>query len=248
MNDRRDSIGATNALRRNLCEFPLGFAKGIVINAAGEFHTTTTTLVDLGHGPLAVTCAHVITRYLEMWKAGQASLRIGNIRVSPSQLAGEGRGDIDLATIRLLDEQAADLVSEDGIAVQFYRPTRWPPDPAKEGESVAIGGFPFEWRQKRSETREIILNAYGIGATPVTSASERQFGCRFEREHWIWMSRNAELADLTMLGGLSGGPVFAERHLHRELVGIVSDFRPDWDIMLLQHAHWIQADGSIRGL
>ncbi len=60
------------------------------------------------------------------------------------------------------------------------------------------------------------------------------------------MSRNPKLADLTMLGGLSGGPVFAERHLHRALVGIVTDFREDWDIMLMSHAHWIQENGSIR--
>jgi hypothetical protein len=92
----------------------------------------------------------------------------------------------------------------------------------------------------------MVLPYYGIGATPVTSASERQFGCAFDREHWIWMSRNAELADLATLGGLRGGPVFAERHLHRALVGIVSDFRDDWDIMLMSHTHWIQENGSIR--
>jgi hypothetical protein len=253
MNDRRALAGATTGLRGNLCEFPAMFAKGVLISVADEFHTATATLVDLGHGPMAVTCAHVITHrkseaapsYLEMWRDGRALIRVGNVRVSPSQLAGLD-GEVDLATISLSDEQAADLVSEDGIAAQFYRPARWPPDRAKEGESVAIGGFPAEWRQRRSEAREMILRYYGIGATPVTSASERQFGCRFEREGWIWMSRDAELPDLTTLGGLSGGPVFAERHLHRALVGIVKNFREDCDIMLMSHTDWIQEDGSIR--
>ena len=244
MNDRRALIGATTALRNNLCEFPAMFAKCVLVRVADDIHTATATLVDLGHGPLAVTCAHAMTGYLEMWKAGKAFIRVGNIQVSPSQLAGLDK-EVDLATIRMSDEQATDLVSEDGIATQFYQPARWPPDPAREGESVAIGGFPSQWRQKRSKGREIILPYYGIGATPVTSASERLFGCRFEREHWIWMSRNAELADLTMLGGLSGGPVFAERHLHRALVGIVSDFQEGWDIMLMSHAHWIQENGAI---
>jgi hypothetical protein len=253
MNDRRNLVGATTALCNNLCEFPAMFAKCVLIGVADEFHTATATLVDLGHGPLAVTCAHVITyrksettpSCLEMWRDGRALIRVGNIRVSPSQLAGLDE-EVDLATIRLSDEQAADLVSEDGIAAQFYQPTRWPSDRAREGESVAIGGFPAQWRQKRSETREMIFPYYGIGATPVNSVSPRQFGCRFEREHWIWMSRRAELADLTMLGGLSGGPVFAERHLHRALVGIVSSFREDYDIMLMSHADRIQKDGSIR--
>jgi hypothetical protein len=236
---------ATTALRNNLCEFPAMFAKCIAIGLPDEFHTATATLVDLGRGKLAVTCAHAIADYLERWKAGRALIRVGNIRVCPSQLVGLDK-DIDLATILLSDEQAADLVNEDGIPTQFYQPSRWPPDPAKEGEWVAIGGFPAQWRKKRSETGEMILGYYGIGATRVTSASERQFGCGFERKHWIWMSRKAELTDLTMLGGLSGGPVFVERHLHRALVGIVSDFREDWDIMLMSHVHWIQEDGSIR--
>jgi hypothetical protein len=244
MNDTRALIEATTALRKNLCEFPARFAKSVVINVGHEFHTATATLVDFGHGPLAVTCFHVIAGYLERWKAGEALIRVGNSWVFPSQLAALDR-DVDLATIRLSDAQAAGLVSEDGIVAQFYQPTRWPPDPAKEGESVAVGGFPGQWRQKRSKTREIISPYYGIGATAVTSASDRQFGCRFERRRWVWISRSAELPDLSMLGGLSGGPVFAERYLHRALVGIVSDYWSDMDIMLMAHAHWIREDGSI---
>jgi hypothetical protein len=238
---------ATTALRNNLCEFPAMFAKGVVIVGADGFHTATVTLLDLGEGPLAVTCAHVISDYLERWKAGSMSIRVGNTRIHASQLAALDK-DLDLATIRLSDEQATDLRSEDGIhgiATRFYQPTRWPPAPALEGEFVAIGGFPAEWRQIRSKNREILLPYYGIGATPVTSVSERLFGCRFEREHWIWMSRSPELTDLAMLGGLSGGPVFAERHLHRALVGIVTDFGADCDIMQIAHMHWIQKDGSI---
>ena len=224
------------------------FAQGVLVSVADEFHSATVTLVDLGHlghGPFAVTCAHVIAAYRDDWGAGRALVRVGNIRVYPSQLAGFD-DEVDLATIRLSDEQAGDLVSGDGISVQFYRPTRWPPEAARQGESVAVGGFPAQWRRKKPDTREMILGYYGIGATPVTSVSERLFGCRFEREHWVWMSRDSELADLTMLGGLSGEPVFAERHLHRALVGIVSDFRADWDIMLMSHSHWIQGNGSIR--
>jgi hypothetical protein len=227
------------------------FATSVMIGTADEFHTATATLVDLGHGPMAVTCAHVMADYLEPWKAGKALIRINNIPVSHSQLAGCDR-DVDLATIRLSAEQAADVLTRGKIGAQFYQPTRWPPEPARQSESVALGGFPAEWRQERFATKEIVTPYYGIGATDVTSASDRQFGCRFEREYWIWMLRSPELPDPTMLGGLSGGPVFAARYpfadrfLHRELVGIVTDYWPDNDIMLLAHAHWIQEDGSIR--
>lgn len=237
--------GANAALCNNLCEFPAMFAKCILIGVADDFHTATGTLVNFGQGPLVVTCAHVLDEYSERWKSGKALIRVGDVRISSSQLAAFDK-DLDLATIRLSDRQAADLVSEDRIATQFYEPPRWPLDRAKEGEWVAVGGYPGQWRRQRPEARELVLAYYGIGATPVTSVSERQFGCQFEREHWTWISRDAELPDLTALGGLSGGPVFAERHLHRSLVGIVSDFRENWDIMLMAHTHWLSRDGSIR--
>jgi hypothetical protein len=95
---------ATSALRHNLCGFPAMFAKCVLIGAASEFHTATATLVDLGLGPLAVTCAHVITDYLELWGAGRTLIRIGNIRVSPSQLAD-----------RELVEQAIERFAENGV-------------------------------------------------------------------------------------------------------------------------------------
>lgn len=164
MNDRRALIGATNGLRNNLCEFPSMFAKSVVIQTADVLHSATATLVDLGHGPLAVTCAHVISAYLEMWRAGKkVVLRIGKIRVSPSRVAGLDAKDLDLATMRLSDEQAADLVSEDGIAAQSYQPTRWPSERAKEGQSAAIGGFPAQWRQKRADSRGIMNTSTGFG-------------------------------------------------------------------------------------
>jgi len=235
---------AVATLRKNLCEFPARFAKSVVINTPDAFHTATTTLVNLGRGPLAITCDHVIRDFVERWSDGTAMIRIGNVRVSSTQLVAHDR-DIDLAIIRLSHEQAADLVNEEGLPAEFYQPSRWPPEPAKEEESVAIGGFPAQWRKVRHETREIILPYYGIGATPVTSASDRQFGCRFEQERWVWMSRAPELDDLSMLGGLSGGPVFAERHLHRALIGIVTEHWKDANIMMMAHTHWIKEDGSL---
>jgi hypothetical protein len=244
MNDRRAADQATAGLRKNLCEFPARFVKCILVAVQDQYHTATATLLDFGHGPLAVTCSHVITKYLEEWKAGRAIVRIGNIGVAPSQLADLDT-DVDLATIRLTAEQAMALVAEEGISTQFYEPPRWPPERAIEKEWVAIGGFPGEWRRRGSEPQALILPYYGIGATAVTSTTERYFSCQFEREHWIWVSRYLELPDLTTFGGLSGGPVFAERRLHRALIGIVTEISQPGEIMFLAHAHWIQKDGSI---
>ena len=154
MNDRRAMANATQGLRENLCQFPSMFAKVIEIRTVDEYHTATATLADLGHGPLAITCAHVLKDFVEPWKAGKAVIRVGNVRISPSDLIGFAEDGIDLATIRLSDEQAADLVGEDGIQTQLYQPTpsRWPPQSARAGETVGLGGFPGEWRQIRPQT------------------------------------------------------------------------------------------------
>ena len=65
MNDRRAMADATHGLRENLCHFPSMFAKVIEIRTVDEYHTATATLADLGHGPLAITCAHVLKDFVE---------------------------------------------------------------------------------------------------------------------------------------------------------------------------------------
>jgi hypothetical protein len=260
MNSERDAATAEAARRlaagplgRRLSEFPLLFARAALIaerrSRSGVWLTNgTATLIDFGRGPLAIACAHVLDEYrCHRGSGGSVTFQIGSVELDPTaQLVAEDPR-VDLATIRLSENQAAVLMADEGMGACFFRPVSWPPTSVKENDSVALGGFPGEWRE-RTALDELTFNGYGIGATAVTSVSEAHFACRFERDRWVWSYRRDELVDPKELGGLSGGPAFIERRLHWELVGIIYEFSSTLDIMRLRPAHVVRADGSICDL
>ena len=70
----------------------------------------------------------------------------------------------------------------------------------------------------------------------MASVKEDHSVCQFEREYWVeTMNRhNHNGMDLHDLGGLSGGPVFIHRELFWELVGIIYEFSPEFDLMYVR--------------
>lgn len=80
----------------------------------------------------------------------------------------------------------------------------------------------------------------------MSTVSETQIGCRFERERWEWGYKMADLLDPRELAGMSGGPAFILRPLYFEFAGIVREFSPTFDIMFLRPASMIEQDGSVR--
>jgi hypothetical protein len=112
---------------------------------------------------------------------------------------------------------------------------------------IALAGFPGSWRE-RVAWNTMDFASYSIGATPVSSVSESQIGCRFERERWEWGYKLDGLLDPRELGGMSGGPAFMMHPLNFEFAGIVREFSPSFDIMLICPASMIELDGSIRAL
>jgi hypothetical protein len=237
---------AAGKFEQKLSEFPLLFARSVVFGQPPM--NGTATLVDFGTGPIAVTCAHVVGEYRTLRDSGRRlPFQIGNVTLDPiTQLIAEDPY-LDLATIRLSQEQAAAL-SEDGLAGgSIFQPRAWPPPPVIAGDIVALGGFPGPWRE-RLAFDALELRGFGIGATSVSSVSEDHFACRFERDRWKWSFRLDGLNDLQELGGMSGGPAFHDRGLHFDLVGIICQFSPGLDVMRLRPAHLIQADGSIHGM
>jgi hypothetical protein len=144
-----------------------------------------------------------------------------------------------------LSEEQAGVIEKDGKRI--FLPASWPPAEIKEGDWVALGGYPGTLREQKA-WNVLDFTTYSIGATPVTSASETKIGCRFERERWVKGHGRDGEPDPEDLGGLSGGPAFILRELHWELAGIMFEFSSTFDIMFLRPAHTIQEDGSIRPL
>lgn len=141
---------AAGVLGEKLAKFPLLFAKATFFGQRpskcrpSEISNGTVSLVDLGEGPLAVTCEHVIAGYMEMAKAhDNLVFQIGSVEINLLEQLIDKNRRLDLATIRLTDEQITSITSEGEIGSHVFRPKVWPPEEAlKQDEFVAFGGFP----------------------------------------------------------------------------------------------------------
>jgi hypothetical protein len=166
------------ALGEKLAKFPLLFAKAAFFgqrpskNRPSKISNGTVSLVDLGDGPLAITCEHVIAGYLDMAKRhDNLVFQIGSVEVNPLEQLVDKNRRIDLATIRLTEEQAKSITSEGEIGSCIFQPKAWPPEPVGRGQFVAFGGFPGYLRTIASFD-EYIFGSWSSGASEISSVSE----------------------------------------------------------------------------
>ena len=155
--------------------------------------------------------------------------QIGNVELDPlDQLIDENKR-LDLATLKLSEKQLKDITSDGEVGSCVFKPTDWPPPLPKKGECIAFGGFPGGLRSVRSFD-ELEFGSWSSGAAEISSVSDFQFACAFDRSYWI-KSFGENHMDLNVLGGMSGGPVLIKRKLHWDLVGIVSQYHENYDAM-----------------
>jgi hypothetical protein len=210
-----------------------------------EIRNGTISIVDLGEGPLAITCEHVIAGYCKM-KETHANLvfQIGNIEINPLEQLIDKNARVDMATIHLTKEQLQSITSEGEIGSSVFRPKSWPPGIVKEGEFVSFGGFPGSLRSVVS-FEEYIFDSWSCGGEKISSVSEGQFVSAFNRDYWVKSFGAAHHLTIDALGGLSGGPAFINRGLYSDFVGIISQYNEYYDAMFFSSASNLRVDGTI---
>ncbi len=245
---------AAGPLGEQLAKFPLLFAKSILFGQRpskshrSEIKSGSVTLVDLGEGVLAITCEHVIASYQKMKQTHDSLVfQIGDIELDPLEQLIDKNVRLDLATIRLTDAQSRSITSNGPIGSCIFRPKLWPPEPLKVGEFVAFGGFPGSLRTIASFD-EYVFESWSSGASEISSVSDGQFVSKFEREFWVKSFGAEHHLMLDTLGGLSGGPVFINRGLYWEFVGIVSQYHENYDAMFFASTFSLRTDGTIEPL
>jgi len=65
----------------------------------------------------------------------------------------------------------------------------------------------------------------------VTAVGSDYAVCQFFRENWISFDEHGVPPPGTELGGISGGPVVQLRNLDYPLVGVVSEFSTDFELL-----------------
>jgi hypothetical protein len=202
----------------------------------------TATLINVGHGPFAITCAHVIEAYrVELENSPRCFFQIGNCRLDPFAQLTALDPQLDFATIKLTAAQAQETIhNSNGIGERFYVQEAWPPGRVVVGDFVAFGGFPGDLRELVS-IAGISFGSYSSGAARVTRSHDNYFVCQFERDEWVEHFNEPEPATI---GGLSGGPAFVLRHsdagvISYEFSGVIYEFSEDYELL------YVRASGAI---
>jgi len=97
MDEEEAKALAAGPLGENLSKFPLLFAKTVFFGPrpsperTADINSGTVTLADLGEGPLAITCQHVISCYRQRFDVDDGIIfQIGHVSLDPlAQLVGE---------------------------------------------------------------------------------------------------------------------------------------------------------------
>ena len=243
---------AAGPLGEKMAKFPLLFAKPVFFGQRpsrthpSEIRNGTITLVDLGTGPLGITCQHVIASYRkERANLDRVIFQVGDVDFDPNEQLIDENQRLDLATIRLTEKQVKAITSEGEIGSCVFHPKEWPRPLTKKGDFVAFGGFPGSLRTVLSFD-ELEFGTWSSGASEVSSASDFQFGSVFEREFWVKSFGERYRMDLNALGGMSGGPAFIKREPYWDLVGIVSQYNENYDTVFFASLRPIRPDGKIE--
>ena len=243
---------AAGALGEKLAKFPLLFSKAAFFGRRpsairkSKVRNGTVTLVDLGEGPLALTCHHVIACFRRIRKCtNKVVFQIGNVELDPLEQLVDENARLDLAAIRLTHEQVTKITSEGEIGSCVFTPAEWPPPMLVEGDFVAFGGFPGRLRVAASSD-ELEFSSWSSGASKVCSVSEHQFVSYFERDYWVQSFGSQYRMGLRALGGMSGGPAFINRGLYWDLVGIIFNYHENYDTVMFASLRAMHTNGTIQ--
>lgn len=243
---------AAGPLGEEISKFPLLFAAAAVFGnrpsrtRPAKINNGTITLVDLGDGPIGITCQHVIEEYRKRRNLDPTVVfQIGNAEIDPLTQLIDSNSRNDLVTLRLTETQVKSIEFGGKIGSCVFQPKSWPAPPLTESDYIAFGGFPGRLRTLLSFD-ELEFPSWSSGASQVSSVSELQFVSHFERDYWVSSFGETHHMDLTALGGMSGGPAFINRGLYWDFVGIVSEYHEEYDAMVFASVRAVCRDGTIR--
>jgi hypothetical protein len=162
-------------------------------------------IVESRPGPVLVTAAHVLARFLSLGPNGR--LQIGAHRftlqsVSPTLIHFDRA--LDIATLAL---EPADLepIGKEALPLSQIASTS-----VTEGTLVAFVGYPGQWKQP-GKCEEVSLGYYEFFG-PVRTVEPDQFSLLIDSTYEIRITTtrpNFSLGETESLGGLSGAPIFS---------------------------------------
>jgi trypsin-like peptidase len=188
-------------------------------------------VLRLARATYLVTAHHIFARWKDLLISEGGGARVAfqalNSAIQPSSQVAYEDPPRDFVAFELSTRQTADLAD-----VAYSPFGAWPPNPILPGQYIVAAGYPAFAREHTS-TGEV-----GFGCVSslhrVAAAGEGYAVCQFEREHWISTTPECLPPPTTSLGGLSGGPVLRLDQLSYPVVGLVSQFEQNFELLRLQ--------------
>ena len=209
----------------------------------------TAFILDCGKGPFLVTAAHVYESYLKRLSEGiDVWPQINDITFQMEErvIGYLGSETLDIVTFTISSKEIG-LIKR---RVLKGNKSPWSAPSAREKDGALFVGFPGLQRTDESEHE----CGFGFFASlnPISSVSERHFGCVFDRSKWVDAFGNGFPDDGYDLGGISGAPVLIVEEseagiLSWRLGGVVYNASNVLgEIMLAHHAKFIAEDGKLN--
>lgn len=220
-----------------------------------DFNSGTTSLIDLGCGPFALTCDHVagkLQQFREMHKDKiNAQLYIGGATGIDRRIIARDK-DLDIATLELSKNELSLIPYNQNVCgtkfiKQIYN------ENIKEGDVVVVAGFPGAptWRYK-NDINNLFSFHPCVCFAEVVSVNIHHIICQTDyRIYEHEFSHKLTLTDDPT--GMSGGPAFIMHRVNGmhvcSFVGIISDgkfMERNVLTMYIKLAKRLNSDGTIR--
>ena len=194
----------------------------------GAMRNGTSFVLKLDDRFYLGTAWHIVDYWLKsVNKDAQFIFQVGDVLLDPSNAIAWKDLENDIVFLHLTPDEAQQT------RVSFCEPILgWPPPHPNEGDYVLISGFPAVMRERFS-AKHVDFPALST-MLQVSSVSGRHMVCQFEREHWISFDPSGFPPPGTDLGGMSGAPVFAVGNLAYPLIGVVSEFSSDYELLYMK--------------
>jgi len=211
----------------------------------------TAFILETNERMFVVTAAHVYRSYLEQ----KLKEEIDFCQLSKMDFDLESRlisipesDEIDIATFEISQDEI------ESIGANTLRGSNesWPPPRPSEGNMVVVSGFPGLERLRKQD--DYYSFGYYCFNTPVSSISNRHFGCSFDRKYWKDALGKGLPPENYDMGGVSGAPAIAlikseTGVVSWRLAGIVYEATASemlGEIMFAHHADLIEFSGKVK--
>jgi hypothetical protein len=239
-----------NRLLRAACEYAIPIFWSILKDEKWVVENNGTAFIlNCGKGPFLVTAAHIYESYcdrlsdsIEIWP----QLSDITFRMEERLIGYLGSKTLDIVTFKISSEEIK-LINR---RILEGSRTPWTAPIALKNEGALFAGFPGLQRTDESE------NECGFGffasLNPISSVSERHFGCAFDRSKWVDAFGKGFPKDGYNLGGISGAPVLIVEESEAgiwswRLGGVVYNASNVLgEIILAHHAKFISEDGNLN--